>query len=265
LRVFVVVLVAVLAAGTLGFAMVEDLPLADAIYFSVVTVATVGYGDIHPLTPIGKVLAVLLIVTGVGSFLGVIGNATEIMLNRRERNQRLQKLNMVQDLFFGEIGTDLIALFAEFDPDIDALRRKLVITGKWSRNDFDSVKDVLNHHAFNIDPEATDFTKIRELLDRHKSFLLRLLENPALLEDESFTEVLRAAFHLNAELQSRKELMSLPPSDRSHLAGDVRRVYSLLVHHWLTYMEHLKEHYPYLFSLAMRTNPFDPEATPVVT
>jgi hypothetical protein len=41
---------------------------------------------------------------------------------------------------------------------------------------------------------------------------------------------------------------------------DINRGYRLLVFEWVTYMEHLKEHYPYLFSLAMRTNPFDPEA-----
>ena len=61
LRVFVVVLIAVLAIGTVAFVVVEDLPLTDAIYFSVVTVATVGYGDIHPATTVGKVLAIVLI------------------------------------------------------------------------------------------------------------------------------------------------------------------------------------------------------------
>ena len=227
--------------------------------------ATVGYGDIHPATPVGKVLAIVLIVTGVGTFLGVIGNATEIMLNRREKEQRCQKLNMVQGLFFGELGTDLIAMFAAFDPNINALREKLVVTGEWSRHHFASISSTLNAHDFKVDPEGMDFIEVREFLARHKSFLLRLLENPALLGNESFTELLRATFHLNAELVSRKDLSTLPPSDKGHLAGDAKRVYALLVHHWLTYMEHLKVHYPCLFSHAMRTNPFDTEATPVVT
>lgn len=47
---------------------------------------------------------------------------------------------------------------------------------------------------------------------------------------------------------------------RYSLGGDIRRTYSRIVLEWLHYMEHLKEDYPYLFSLAMRTNPFDPEA-----
>jgi len=49
-----------------------------------------------------------------------------------------------------------------------------------------------------------------------------------------------------------------------HLAGDIKRVYSLLIHEWVDYMKHLKDKYPYLFSLAMRTNPFDREASVMV-
>ena len=38
----------------------------------------------------------------------------------------------------------------------------------------------------------------------------------------------------------------------------------MLIIEWLAYMKHLKESYPYLFSLAVRTNPFDPAASPEV-
>jgi hypothetical protein len=43
-----------------------------------------------------------------------------------------------------------------------------------------------------------------------------------------------------------------------------RRVYSQLIPEWMKYMEYLKVHYPYLFSLALRKNPFDPAASVVV-
>jgi hypothetical protein len=55
--------------------------------------------------------------------------------------------------------------------------------------------------------------------------------------------------------------MQLCGADRKHLANDMKRVYSLLISEWLSYMKHLKENYPYLFSFAMRTNPFDKYAT----
>jgi hypothetical protein len=45
---------------------------------------------------------------------------------------------------------------------------------------------------------------------------------------------------------------------------DIKRTYVALIDRWLPYMKHLKETYPYLFSLAVRTNPFDPEASVTV-
>ena len=53
-------------------------------------------------------------------------------------------------------------------------------------------------------------------------------------------------------------------SKTAHLSGDITRAYGLLVREWLAHMEHLKREYPYLFSLAVRMNPFDPEASAVV-
>jgi hypothetical protein len=88
--------------------------------------------------------------------------------------------------------------------------------------------------------------------------------NPNLLEHEAFTETLRAVLHLREELLSREELSGLPDSDMAHIAGDIRRAYVLITQQWLEYMKHLKDSCPYLFSHAMRTNPFDKEASPIV-
>ena len=91
--------------------------------------------------------------------------------------------------------------------------------------------------------------------------MLNLLENPNLLEHESFTNLLWAVFHLTDELVHRSDLKKLPDSDYQHLAGDIKRAYHQLLIQWLDYMKHLKHDYPYLFSLAMRTNPFDANAS----
>lgn len=55
--------------------LAEDLSPVDALYFSIVTMATVGYGDIHPVTPLGKIFAIVMIFCGVGTFLGVVAGA----------------------------------------------------------------------------------------------------------------------------------------------------------------------------------------------
>jgi hypothetical protein len=65
-------------------------------------------------------------------------------------------------------------------------------------------------------------------------------------------------------LESRESIGQLPESDYKYLAGDIKRTYILIVHEWLRYVKHLKENFLYLFSLAMRMNPFDQRVSPVV-
>ncbi|MDA3897600.1 MAG: hypothetical protein PF482_15810 [Desulfobacteraceae bacterium] len=74
---------------------------------------------------------------------------------------------------------------------------------------------------------------------------------------------MRAVFHLTEELSYRKKLASLPEHDRAHLCGDIKRVYKLLVTQWVDYMIHLKDFYPYLFSLEVRMSPYNPEASAI--
>jgi hypothetical protein len=71
--------------------------------------------------------------------------------------------------------------------------------------------------------------------------------------------------HLAEELAHRDGTYGLPDADYQHLAGDIRRAYVRIIGEWLEYMEHLQRKYPYLYSLAIRTNPFDPTASPEVT
>ena len=67
------VLLAVIAAGTVGFKYIEreqGLSWADSLYFTIVTITTVGYGDVHPQTEAGRLFAIPVIVIGVSSALG---------------------------------------------------------------------------------------------------------------------------------------------------------------------------------------------------
>jgi hypothetical protein len=264
LRVYVVVLFVVMVLGIAGFMSVENLSLVDALYFSIVTIATVGYGDIHPATPLGKLLTMVVIITGVGTFLGVIANATEMLLNRREKWVRMQKLHMVIGLFFSEVGTTLLGSLLEFDRAQDEICNRLLIKGTWSEEEFSQVARQVKDHSYAVDTRHGRLEPLRTFLEAKAAHLLRMLENPYLLEHEDFTELLRAVFHLRDELLHRGSLQDLPESDHKHLAGDIKRAYRLLVQEWLGYMKYLQAHYPYLFSLAMRTNPFDRNASVVV-
>ena len=264
LQVLLIMLFIIILTGTLGFMKIEGLSLTDSIYFSVATVATVGYGDIAPRTEAGKFLALFLIITGVSTFLGVVANSTEMLLNRREKLIRKEKLNMVIGVFFSEVGTELIRLFSACDTRVDELGKDLVVTNEWSVEEFEREGERLRHYDYNVDSSLTDLNGLREFLQEKRELVLRLFENPYLLEHQSFTELLRAVLHLKEELLHRKSLETLPPADYAHLSGDIRRAYLLLVHEWLDYMKYLSKNYPYLYSLAIRTNPFDRNASVIV-
>lgn len=186
------------------------------------------------------------------------------LMEARAKSVMLQKLNMLIGVFFSEIGTKLMAYFSDIDPDLDAIKSDLIITNDWAEQDFKKVGDLLKKYDYKVEADRIDLDYLREFFAEKSDFLLRLLENPNLLEHESFTELLQAIFHLSQELNARENLHVLPDSDRGHLAIDIERIYGLIVYQWLDYMSHLKSSYPYLFSLAMRANPFDQSASPVV-
>jgi hypothetical protein len=186
------------------------------------------------------------------------------LLSEREKKARLEKLNMVIGVFFSEVGTLLLTYLSDADPRLELIRKDLIVTNNWSDQEFSQVSRHLKGYDYGIHLPMIDLEDLRSFLLGKRDFLVRLLENPSLLEHESFTTLLRAVFHLTEELTSREDLKGLPETDTAHLKGDAKRVYSLLVHQWLDYMRHLKTNYPYLFSLAMRTNPFDQTASPIV-
>jgi hypothetical protein len=187
------------------------------------------------------------------------------LLSEREKRSRLEKLNMVIGTFFSEVGSGLLTYFSDFDPGLEEIRSKLIVKDEWTAADFDAVEWELRNYKYSVKIDQVDLEHVRDFLVGRRELLIRLLENPTLLEHESFTSLLRAVFHLTEELESRPDMGTLPKSDLAHLAGDIKRVYLLIVSEWLDYMQYLKNNYPYLFSLAMRTNPFDRQATPVVT
>ena len=186
------------------------------------------------------------------------------LLRERERRNRLEKLNMVIGAFFSAAGTRLLTHFSDYDPNLDQIRGQLIVTDEWSEPQFTSISERLRKYDYAIDIDRVNLVELRDFLVAKKDILLRTLENPTLIEHETFTELLQAVFHLSEELESRQDLLDLPDTDRQHLANDIRRAYVLLIRQWLAYARYLKANYPYLFSLAMRLNPFDLEASPLV-
>ncbi len=87
--------------GTLGYSILEGYDLANALYLTIITVATVGYGDMVPVTPGGKMLTVLLVLIGVSFVMYILGTIVENMvegglreiLGRHKMKKQLQQLS----------------------------------------------------------------------------------------------------------------------------------------------------------------------------
>ena len=182
------------------------------------------------------------------------------LLRAREKQAMLRKLNMVIGAFFSELGTELLGKLAVLDANLDEVRANLIPEHGWTEKSYSDARLALADHRAEIELSEADLSALKTLLKAEKPFLLNLLGNQALLEHEAFTELLWAVTHLAEELEARKSFADVANSDRLHLAGDVLRAYTLLVLQWLEYVRHLQTQYPYLFSLAVRVNPLDPEA-----
>ncbi|MBD3296258.1 MAG: hypothetical protein GF392_02705 [Candidatus Omnitrophica bacterium] len=182
------------------------------------------------------------------------------LLEKREKSALLNKMNMLIGAFFSEAGNRLLEALSDLDPGISVLKPGLKPGEDWQKKDFIAAKESVRGHECKVAPGAGELSLIRDILRSKRSFLMSLLANPMLLEHDSFTDLLWAVFHLTEELDKRKDLSDLPGEDLEHLINDIKRAYRALLTEWLDYMAHLQSAYPYLFSLARRTNPFDDEA-----
>ena len=186
------------------------------------------------------------------------------LLTRREKMSMRSKLNMVIGVFFSDLGTELLHRLSAFDADGRDLARLADIDAKWDDKSFAELRRRFAAEPCALESRCGDLAELRRLLLAKRPGLMDLLRNGNLLEHQEFTDMLWAIFHLADELERREGLADLPDADLNHLTGDLRRAHQRLVLQWLDYMRHLKADYPYLFSLAIRTNPFSPGASPVI-
>jgi voltage-gated potassium channel len=109
-----VVLFAVLVVGMVGYRLLERLSWLDSAYMTVITVATVGFGEIRPLSPGGRVFTMALIIVGVGTGAWAATRAVEVMLGQTlwlsvQRRKMTQSLAALRDhyviLGHGRLGT----------------------------------------------------------------------------------------------------------------------------------------------------------------
>jgi len=188
----------------------------------------------------------------------------ERLLSNREKQEKLQKLNMVVGAFFSEVGTYLLRDLLNYFKNQEEISRQLNVTSDWSRKDFQQAVSYAYHLKTEVNFNNLNLVNLKILLAEKRSFILTLLENPNLLEHDRFTDLLWAITHLDEELEARPSVENLPPKDLEHIGGDIQRLYDHLTSEWLDYIEHLKSNYPYLYSLVLRTHPFQEDQSATI-
>ncbi len=78
-------LLAILTAGMTGYRLIEGWPLMDCFYMTIITITTVGFGELHPLSDGGRLFTVLLIIIGVGTVAIAISIMFETLVQRQMR------------------------------------------------------------------------------------------------------------------------------------------------------------------------------------
>ena len=189
----------------------------------------------------------------------------ERILSRRETQAKLLKLNMVIGAFFSELGNYLLQNLLDNFNNKEEISRYLNVSSVWTKKDFQKASDFAYHLPIDINHQSLGLNQLKDFLSKRREFLLTLMENPSLLEHDRFTDLLWAVTHLDEELEARMSLNDLPEKDVEHIAGDIQRMYDHLASEWLDYVAHLKLNYPYLFSLILRTHPFQEHPSPSVS
>jgi voltage-gated potassium channel len=116
-QVALTALTLLLLYGTGGYILIERMPLLDAFYMTVITVTTIGFGEIHPLSPTGRIFTVSVIVLGVAAATAAVSESIRITLEpvlwksiqrRRMERQRMKIKDHYIVCGFGRVGRQVV-------------------------------------------------------------------------------------------------------------------------------------------------------------
>lgn len=122
----------ILVAGIVGYMLIEGWGAIDALYMTVITVATVGFREVHPLSSAGRLFTIGLILSGIGALGYAVGVTVEFMveghlLGMVEMRRTERKLSSMEDHFilcgFGRVGEEVAKGFADAGADFVVIER----------------------------------------------------------------------------------------------------------------------------------------------
>jgi voltage-gated potassium channel len=116
------ILVAIIAIGVSGYMVIERWVFIDALYMTIITITTVGFAEVHPLSLVGKIFSIFIIIGGVGSALYILTATVQsilegqfgITMGRRRMKAKIAKLKGHFILCgYGRVGQEIARTFSE--------------------------------------------------------------------------------------------------------------------------------------------------------
>ena len=108
-----------IGVGTIGYRLIEGWRLTDCLYMTIITLATVGFGEVHPLSTAGRLFTSALILLGVGTLAYAATKTTEAIVERAHLRRRRRMLMDIRKLTnqiivcgYGRMGRSIVAQLA---------------------------------------------------------------------------------------------------------------------------------------------------------
>lgn len=174
-------LIIILLSGITGFMLIEKYSLLDAFFMTIITVATVGYQEVHPLSSEGKIFTSILIIFSFGIFAFSASTLTRYIVSGVFRN------------YFK---------YSKVKKEIDKLVNHVIVVG-YGRNGLQAIEELQHHHISVIIIDNRE-AKIKEIQQKNKLLYIH--------DDPSSDEVLE-----RAGIKRAKAFISVLPTDEENL------------------------------------------------
>ncbi len=134
LKLYVLLLILIIMFGATGYMIIEDWGFLDALYMTVTTLTTVGYGEVHEMSALGRMFTIFFIVVGVVYFLYIAGAVVQFMvegqirniLGRRSLDKKIDRMNNHYIVCgYGRIGKILCKMLARKPVDLVVIEKNL--------------------------------------------------------------------------------------------------------------------------------------------
>lgn len=190
IKVAILFLLGVILFGSFGYMILEGWDFFDALYMTIISITTTGYSEVHPLSPAGRILTLLVIVVGVITIAYIGGRVAQFFVERYvfRRRRMLKKLNALRAHYiicgFGRMGKKICTELKENRADFAVIEKNP-----------DEIENLKELNYVYVEGDATDDEALQQAGIRNAKGLVAVLPTEA---ENVFTTL--SARELNREI-----------------------------------------------------------------